>query len=931
MIIIEKLEKIFGNRKLFKNLNITFFEKGLYGITGESGTGKTTLLNLISSIDNDYYGNITINGYNLKTMKEKERREFRYNNFGYIFQSFNLFEDETVFQNIELVYEGNKLNKEIKKQNIIDILNALDIYNIKDEYVNNLSGGEKQRVAIARALINKPKIIFCDEPTGSLDEKNAETIFEILKKISNTTLVILVSHDKELVNKYCDYIFDMKDKELIKNKPKYINNDEIFIVSSNEKSAGKLSFKYIFRNIKNVLKIKKGRYLLSSSIFSLSLICLGLTLFISNNVSQSINKAFGTIVNENSLLLQRKNQDNQISAYSASEIDILNLKKEYNEGIEYIGCKYLVNFPSFFVDENRFFVYKGDFSKELSFLTATSINEFSYLTEETKLNNNFYPSSVIDNPLKNDEIIVSLDYLNMEKLCKDLRIVRSYESLGEHLKDNNVQLILKVRNDNWNYSDEQLFRLVGIMQSPQTKIYHTNVLFNKFVFEDSMRLPTTNNMLEVSYYPWVMKKVYYLKAKTFQTQLINKILENDKYKNFLFDSDNSTYSPSLCKVNELCHNNRIFVFRSLNDIFEHYIIDEIYKTNNKFSNYYYTTFYGYANYGNSLFNGFASPLYFSLSDKDVNKIVTSLEKIPVNNNEVKFDNNIARGYVLDTNSENVKFSITYDGAYRGKETLDLNEIAISSALASKLSNIDLLNKDIYLTLNYSSESNGKDIFNKFKTIKLKIGGIVDSDRYQIYQKPDFSIYLFRDFFEISVFSLIPQAVVYEFNEKPSEKEIRLINNKFQEYELIDPFEPINNSVNEVFGYIDLGLSVFTIFASLSTIVLLFVINTINFEEEKRNITILKLIGFDDLEIAKMQLIKNFAYTLPSLLTSSFSLIILSIFISKMIAEILGLSMAYTLPLSSFLGIALLTIFLTLISFIFIYFNTKNKENYQNLH
>ena len=370
MVIIEKITKKYGNRTLFENFSCQLGETGIYGIVGESGLGKTTLLNIISSLDNDYEGKIIINGVNLKELKENDLRNFRYQNFGFIFQSYNLFEDETVYNNILMVLEGNKTSKQIKNQNINDVLKYLDIENIKDEYVQNLSGGEKQRVAIARAIINNPKIIFCDEPTGALDEENSTQIFRILKRIANKSLVILVSHDYENVKKYADEIIDFKILEMIKNEPSYSTKETFFIPQTNKISA-RLSF-----------KIKKGRFLFSSLIFSLSLIFLGLTLYISSNVSESINKAFGNVINENSLVLEKKNNTEEVISYAASEEDIYKIVDKYNEDIEYFGCKYLVNFPSFFVSQNNFYIEIGDFPRLISFLSATNINEFNLLNKD---------------------------------------------------------------------------------------------------------------------------------------------------------------------------------------------------------------------------------------------------------------------------------------------------------------------------------------------------------------------------------------------------------------------------------------------------------------------------------------------------------------------------------------------------------------------
>ena len=214
------------------------------------------------------------------------------------------------------------------------------------------------------------------------------------------------------------------------------------------------------------------------------------------------------------------------------------------------------------------------------------------------------------------------------------------------------------------------------------------------------------------------------------------------YKNYLFDPDNSTYSPSICSVGELCYSNRIFVYKSLNDIFSSSIINDIYETNNKFNNYYYSTYFGYVNYGTSLFNGFANQMFFSFDKNEIEKLIYELEKIRIKDSlNINVSPKIASGYALDSKPDNVKFSMIYDGKYEGKEDLNYNEIVISTELSNQLGFKNPIDKDLYLLLNYSKETDGEYYFNKFKLIKLKVVGVVDSKRLQIYQKSEFSLSL----------------------------------------------------------------------------------------------------------------------------------------------------------------------------------------------
>ena len=201
MLKVEKLTKRYGNITLFSDFSFSFKRKGLYFLLGESGCGKSTLLNILSGLDNNYYGKVIFNN---KDLKRQNILSLRRNNIGFIFQFFNLFENDTVFNNLRLVLE-NKTEHEMKKD-IDNVLKKLNISNLKEMVVKNLSGGEKQRVCIARCLLSDVDVIFADEPTGSLDNENAINIFEILKEIKSTKLVIVVSHDESMANKYADFI-----------------------------------------------------------------------------------------------------------------------------------------------------------------------------------------------------------------------------------------------------------------------------------------------------------------------------------------------------------------------------------------------------------------------------------------------------------------------------------------------------------------------------------------------------------------------------------------------------------------------------------------------------------------------------------------------------------------------------------------------------
>lgn len=233
IIKIEQIEKKYG--KIFNpviavnNLSFSVDEGEFVGIMGPSGAGKSTLLNIISSTMKSDSGRVTILNKEISSMKEREAAKFRKENLGFIFQDFNLLEGLTVKENIimPLIFTKNKKN-EIKRKfdHVSKILNLNELENRK---VENLSGGQKQLVASARAIINNPKLLFADEPTGSLDSKSATQLLNYLEKINlnEKTTILMATHDAFTAS-YCSRVIFIKDGQLFSEIYGYGDRKQFF-------------------------------------------------------------------------------------------------------------------------------------------------------------------------------------------------------------------------------------------------------------------------------------------------------------------------------------------------------------------------------------------------------------------------------------------------------------------------------------------------------------------------------------------------------------------------------------------------------------------------------------------------------------------------------------------------------------------------------
>ena len=271
------------------NFNYNFPDKGLFCILGESGCGKTTLLNLIGGIDKSDEGDIIINGLDIKDLKEKELDNYRSQKIGFIFQDNNLLDNLTLYDNVSLSLALNSIKGKERTKLVDEYLDKVGLKDKKRKLAKELSGGEKQRATIARALIKNPSILLADEPTGSLDEENSLQVMNILKELSKRILVILVSHDKELVNKFADSILYMKKGKLIGTKTINHISGENEKVSSKQNKRKYFSFidaiKLAFTNILS----KKLSTILVAFTLGLGIAGLGLVLAIKSGFSNYLD------------------------------------------------------------------------------------------------------------------------------------------------------------------------------------------------------------------------------------------------------------------------------------------------------------------------------------------------------------------------------------------------------------------------------------------------------------------------------------------------------------------------------------------------------------------------------------------------------------------------------------------------------------------
>lgn len=382
-IVVKNVNKSFKTKHVLKELNLEYpFSNGILGIEGVSGVGKSTLLSILTGIDSPDSGEVIVNDTNLTDCTSKVLSTYMNSKIGIVFQDNNLIEELTVLDNIILPAYINQSKKSELEQKAIDMCNEMKLDVDVHKKVKYLSGGEKQRVSLARALMNSPEVLFADEPTGNLDEENSDMIFRILKEVSKSKMVVIVSHDKDLLKANADYLYILSygETKLIQQGSTTLTTETRSNVKTRKVSYGNLftiSFKNFALNLKSIFW------------YILPLVFTIVTFALSNSVREGFTEYQST-------------QDQQIY-----NLDLLEVTKENlnpSTPFEIFTDDDLLEFQNSDVYQTIIYKYQG---VDLNVIyNGEMIEEIDY-----QVTNNLLLSRVTDDvdSLSSDEIILSSD------------------------------------------------------------------------------------------------------------------------------------------------------------------------------------------------------------------------------------------------------------------------------------------------------------------------------------------------------------------------------------------------------------------------------------------------------------------------------------------------------------------------------------------
>ena len=294
MLQIQNISKTYKTGDLVQraldNVNLNLRDNEFVAVLGPSGSGKTTLLNIIGGLDRYDSGDLVINGISTKKYRDRDWDSYRNHTIGFVFQSYNLIPHQSVLANVELALTISGIGRAERRKRAKEALERVGLGNQLHKRPNQLSGGQMQRVAIARALVNEPDILLADEPTGALDSETSVQVMELLKEVARDKLVVMVTHNPELAEKYATRIVRLRDGKITDDSDPYVV-DEAALAPPKHKNMGRSSMSVLtslalsFNN----LRTKMGRTLLTSFAGSIGIIGIALILSLSTGVNTYIS------------------------------------------------------------------------------------------------------------------------------------------------------------------------------------------------------------------------------------------------------------------------------------------------------------------------------------------------------------------------------------------------------------------------------------------------------------------------------------------------------------------------------------------------------------------------------------------------------------------------------------------------------------------
>lgn len=821
MIRLLHVSKSYGKRTILKDINYTFQDRGFYIIIGKSGEGKSTLLQILSRLDEDYQGTILWDGQRINQQK----------NIGFLHQSPLLFSLLTCEENLHFAYtwheEKNDEKEEWRTKHYWKKLQLEEVSPKQEAF--QLSGGEKARLALLSSLIHSPSILFCDEPTGALDKENARKLLDILKEESRKKAVILITHDQELAKQYADTLLQLKNHTLHEMTSTKIEGKK-------EKECTKNHPTYLpfLKLVQKRTQKKKFRFFLCLTSMSIGFTTLGISWIASSSLYQGIEQEFSSFLKHPQIEIQEKIEKSSYHPFPIEEAK--NIANSYSLYCDHVGIYYLDSFHDRFRNPNQIHLQSGNITFPLPSFSLSHFNTF----QTTPL------------LLEKDEIGLQVDEKTYRNFC--VYFSTSSEELNTYLQDHLWNLVLHLEKEEWQYEDEQCFRVRYIFQGESNQILHSDVYFNEYVFETLLRFPNSST----SDMPWAIHPIYRFHS-AFPTPLLDALLENEEHPK-LFGQEMENGWVALYEANA-----PYLKKKKLEEmIFSPY-----------FSHYMYSFSKGYCVFPEAYMAGFLDDFLLTKEKETLYSLIEELHSLP-KDTLITYPDSIARGNLLSpTNS--IQFSPYLAQELLGSPPKNDNEILLSSSLFERIFSTPF-QSPVEIFSSYLKERipKGDQTNQNFVTQKLLVVGTIEEKDPILYQSPEWLLHYFRDKIHIDSFSLLPyNGILYLQDGVSEESALRYIKHQEPEYIFTHRGKELQNTIRQTCNYMKWGFAAFSFITFCISAVLFALVLYLYSKDFYMDISVLISWGGKKIDALILLFLQTFLIVTSSFLLSLFQLFFLT--------------------------------------------------------
>ena len=416
-----------------KGLTINFRKSEFVSILGPSGCGKTTTLNIIGGLDRYTSGDLVIEGRSTKNYSDRDWDTYRNHSIGFVFQTYNLISHLSILGNVELALTIGGISKKGRQERALKALEKVGLAEIAKKKPNQLSGGQMQRVAIARALVNDPEILLADEPTGALDSETSVQIMDLLKEVAADRLVIMVTHNPDLANKYSSRIITMKDGELLSDSNPYDGKEEAKEVKAAPSKKSKMSLPTAFSLSSRNLIAKLKRTLLVCFAGSIGIIGVSTVLAVSTGVTNYVRNMQDDLLSGNPVTISKNGLDINAMLEASSDWQKAEAVKEsHRDG--YVDVDYFIEYLAKQKDNLSSYAIKNEITPEyVDYVSDMPKDYYGAMLNDYGINTklNIFTNVAFTTPQDKPESIENIDHVSLQYLIDCYTAIVRTTSFGE--------------------------------------------------------------------------------------------------------------------------------------------------------------------------------------------------------------------------------------------------------------------------------------------------------------------------------------------------------------------------------------------------------------------------------------------------------------------------------------------------------------------